>query len=77
MTFDENRLMAERARLEGWLQEQDGVTGTGVGLGRDGQACLKVYTDHMPAQTKQTISMRLADSGIPFEFEETGEFRAF
>ena len=68
-------VLNERNKYDNWLSGQEGVTGTGIGLDRDGRHCIKVYTSRMPEETKRRISSVLA--GVPFEFEETGEFRAF
>ncbi len=74
MAYDEAQLLAEREKHESWLNQQQGLAGSGIGINRDGQICIKIYTDHMPEETKRAIASVLA--GVPFEFEETGEFRA-
>ena len=75
MPFTEAQLVAERDKHENWLSQQHGITGTGIGLDRGGQPCIKIYTHRMPAVTKSAILGRL--KSLPVEFEETGEFRAF
>lgn len=75
MPESDDELRALKEKHAGWLGQQQGVTGVGVGLDQGGRMCLKIYTNHMPRETKETISSTLAD--VPFEFEETGEFRAF
>jgi hypothetical protein len=74
MALTEAQAAAERDKHESWLAQQEGVTGTGIGLDSGGQPCIKVYTNRMPAATKNSILARL--KGIPVDFEETGEFRA-
>lgn len=75
MQTDEERLLAIRNQAEDWLNQQPGITGTGIGLGRSGQVCIKVFTNRMPPETKEAIAQRL--QGVPVDFEETGEFVAF
>lgn len=67
----EEEILAEQARLEPWLNEQEGVTGTGVGLGKSGQPCLLVFTDHLAAEVRTKIENSVR---VPLEFEESGEF---
>jgi hypothetical protein len=73
--FDEQALMDARSKHELWLQGRAGFAGSGIGVGRDGNPCIKIYTNGMTEATKQSVSAVL--SRVPFEFEETGEFRAF
>ena len=73
--FDESQILTERNKHESWLNLQPGLAGTGVGIGRNGKVCLKIYTNGMQVETKQAISLVL--SRLPVEFEETGEFHAF
>lgn len=75
MSFTQAQVAAEKSRHEAWIAEQEGVTGTGIGLDPGGQPCIKVYTNRMPAATRDSIRSRLG--GIPVDFEETGELRAF
>lgn len=75
MAFSEDQLVSERDKLEPWLNGQAGFNGTGVGIGRDGQVCLKIFTNHMPNNIKQEIDSRL--QSLPHEFEETGEMTSF
>jgi hypothetical protein len=74
-SHDENHVLAVRDQHEAWLDQQPGVTGTGVGIDAGGAWCIKVYTNHMPAATREAIRQRLQD--VPVEFEETGEIRAW
>lgn len=74
MGYSEAELLAVKQKHGGWLAEQSGVTGVGIGVDQSGQMCLKIYTAGMSSETKQAIAANLDD--IPFEFEETGEFRA-
>lgn len=75
MMFDEDRLMAVRDQWEAWLNQQRGLTGTGIGLDRGGNVCLKIFTNHMSPETRSLIAGRLA--GVPLDFDETGEIKAF
>jgi hypothetical protein len=75
MPYTQDQLIEARDRAEAWLNEQSGIRGTGIGLSQGGQACIKIFTDHMPPETKQLIEHRLAN--LPIEFEESGEFIAF
>lgn len=75
MAFTEAQLLEEKMKHHGWLQQQPGMTGTGVGLTAEGELRLKIYTDRMPETIKQQIRRRLGDA--PVDFEEAGEFRAF
>lgn len=75
MQYDEQQLVQERNRHESWLKQQQGVSGTGIGLDASGQTCIKVFTDHISPDTKNAIVSHLRN--LPVEFEETGEFRAF
>ncbi len=74
MTYTEAQVAAEKDKHGSWLAQQEGVTGTGIGLDSGGQPSIKVYTNRMPAATKEAILAKLR--GIPVDFEETGEFRA-
>lgn len=75
MEFLEDQLLATRDQHEAWLNQQPGISGTGVGLNSGGQVCIKIFTNHMPPDIKTAISQRLGT--VPIDFEETGEFRAF
>jgi len=75
MPYTEAQLVMERNKHEAWLNQQEGLTGTGIGIAQGGQLCIKIYTNHMPATTKRVICDRL--TALPIEFEESGEFRAF
>ena len=72
--FDETKLLAARATHEAWLSRQTGFAGSGLGVGQNGQVCLKIYTNKMPEETKKNVSTVL--SRVPFEFEELGDVRA-
>ena len=71
LTADE--LLKIRDEHEAWLQRQPGVVGTGVGLNAAGEICLKVFSDRMTPQTRNSILERL--SGIPTSVEESGPLR--
>ena len=75
MSYTEAQLVMERDKHEAWLNQQEGITGTGIGIAQGGQLCIKIYTNHMSATTKHAICDRL--TALPIEFEESGEFRAF
>ena len=53
------------------LLARDGVVGTAVGLGRDGNLALKVYTKHPAVEGIPSVL-----DGLPVEIEVSGEFRA-
>jgi hypothetical protein len=74
MLYTETQLAAARDQHEVWLNQQEGITGTGIGMDRGGQICIKIYTNRMSAATKSAVLARL--QGLPVEFEETGEFQA-
>lgn len=75
MAYTESQLLAEKRKHDGWLQQQPGVVGTGIGHSAGGELCIKIYTDRMPQATKQQIQNRL--QGIPVDFEESGELETF
>jgi hypothetical protein len=75
MDWDIESLDIEKGKHEPWLGRLEGVTGTGIGLGRDGRPCLKIYTNQISEETDRKVRAVLA--GVPWEFEETGEFHAF
>jgi hypothetical protein len=69
----QQELLAIRDQHESWLRAQPGVVGTGVGLGKSGDTCLKIFTNHASPTTMNAIHERL--SGIPLALEEIGEVR--
>lgn len=73
-TYTEDELLKIRDRHEGWLMEQPGVTGTGIGLGSSGQIVLRIYTHGIAEPTRQAITNKLA--GLPVSWEE-GEVVAY
>lgn len=75
MSYTEAQLIAERDKHETWLAQQDGMSGAGIGLSQGGELCIKIFTNQMSTSTKDSILARL--TGLPIEFEETGELRAF
>ncbi len=75
MSYTEKQLATELENREGWLLQQEGIVGTALGCDQGGQICIKIYTDGATSETKAAISARLQK--LPFEFEETGEIRAF
>ena len=66
-------LQATRDQHETWLKGLPGVVGTGIGMDRSGRIALKVFSNQMPAATRDEIASRLGD--VPVAFEETGEIR--
>ncbi len=75
MASIEDQLLAARDKHETWLNQQPGVSATGIGMNSGGQTCVKIFTNHMPPDVKTAISQRFGST--PVDFEETGEFRAF
>lgn len=73
--LSEEQLVAERDKHQDWLAREPGVTGVGIGLGRDGRLCVKVYSNKLPAQKRNEIIDRFGD--VPVEIEETGDIQAF
>ncbi|MFA5313465.1 MAG: hypothetical protein WC375_09160 [Methanomassiliicoccales archaeon] len=67
----EEGYLRELSKFEAILSQQEGVSATGIGIGQNGQPCIKIYTNHMSAEVKQQISLILTD--VYFEFEEIGE----
>jgi hypothetical protein len=63
--------LAAKARYTDQLLKQQGVAGTAVGLGRAGNAVVKVYLVRPGA-----ASVAKSLDGVPVETEVTGEFRA-
>jgi hypothetical protein len=70
-SYSETELKAIRDQHEPWLRAQQGVVGTGIGLDKSGRISLKVYSNQMPAETRNAIVERL--SPAPVAIEETGE----
>jgi hypothetical protein len=71
LTADE--LLKIRDEHEPWLRQQPGVVGTSVGLNAAGEICLKVFSDRMTPETRNSILERLSD--IPTSIEESGPLR--
>jgi len=71
--FTQQDLQSLHEQHESWIHAQPGVVGSGVGIDKGGSLCLKVFTNHAPVTTRDTICERLGD--IPVGFEETGEIR--
>jgi hypothetical protein len=63
--------LAAKARYTDQLLKQEGVVGTPVGLGRDGNAVVKVYLVRPGA-----ASVAKSLDGVPVETQVTGEIRA-
>ncbi len=72
-SFTSEELERLRNEHEPWLTALPGVVGTGVGMDRSGRIGLKVFSNRMPAETRNAITQRL--QSIPFAIEETGEIR--
>ncbi|PHR86472.1 MAG: hypothetical protein COA78_37920 [Blastopirellula sp.] len=75
MSLNEAQLMQQRDLHEAWLNEQAGITGTGIGIDSGGNICIKIFTNQMSNDTKERITSKL--DGLVIDFEETGEFNAF
>jgi hypothetical protein len=71
LTADELRKI--RDQHEPWLRQQAGVVGTSVGLNSAGEVCLKIFSDRVAPETRNSILERLC--GIPVTFEETGRIQ--
>ena len=71
--FTADELLKIRDEHEPWLRQQAGVVGTSVGLDAAGEICLKIFSDQMTPETRNSILERL--SGIPTSVEETGRLR--
>lgn len=69
----QEELLRVRDQHESWLRAQPGVVGTGVGIDRGGNICLKIFSDHMSPGTRDAIRARLGT--VPIAIEETGEIR--
>jgi hypothetical protein len=72
-TMSPAELQILRDQHESWLRALPGVVGTGIGMDSGGRVALKVFTNHMPPETRDAIIARLAD--VPVAIEETGEIR--
>jgi hypothetical protein len=72
-TMTAQELQTLRDQHESWLRAQPGVVGTSVGIDKTGQICLKIFSNHMPADTRNLIYERLSD--VPVAIDETGEIR--
>lgn len=67
-TYTEDTLLALRDRHEAWLMAQEGLIGTGIGLGSQGQVLLRIFTKGMKQATRQAIAAKLGD--VPLDWEE-------
>lgn len=74
MDYSQDQLISERDKLEPWLLKQPGFNGSGIGMSRGGNLVIKVYSNRMPAATRDAIVEKAGK--LPIEIEETGEFRA-
>ena len=50
------------------------VSGTAIGIGTNGELCIKILTDNATAGDRSQISERLSE--VPVTFEETGQIDA-
>jgi hypothetical protein len=71
--FTPEELHALRDQHESWLRALPGVIGTGIGMDKSGRISLKVFSNHMSAETRNAIAERLG--AVPVAIEETGEIR--
>ena len=67
-----NEIRAARDIIEPWLTTQPGVVGTSVGLGADGEPCLRIFVKQLSATTRTAILKRLGS--IPVDFEDRADF---
>lgn len=59
------------AQAEDFMAHNDQVHGVGIGLGADGDPCVVLFTDNLPAdQVPDTLD------GLPVRVEDSGEFTA-
>jgi hypothetical protein len=72
-SFTSEELQRLRDEHEPWLRALPGVVGTGIGIDKSGRISLKVFSNQMPAETRNAITERL--QSIPVAIEETGEIR--
>jgi hypothetical protein len=71
--FTPDELRRVRDQHESWLRSLPGVVGTGIGIDTKGRISLKIFSNHMSAETRNAIAERL--QAFPVAFEETGEIR--
>ena len=73
--YSEQDVAALRDQHDAWLMSQPGVLGTSVGLGRDGNVCLRIFTKQVPEATRRAIRARMPD--VPIDFDEGEEIVAY
>lgn len=73
--FSEQEIQAARDRHDHWLMSQPGVLGSSVGLGRDGDIRLRIFTNQISESTRREIQSRI--SGIPIDWDEGDEIVAY
>jgi hypothetical protein len=71
--FTPDELQRVRDVHESWLRSLPGVLGTGIGIDTRGRMSVKVFSNHISAETRNAIAERLQT--FPVAFEETGEIR--
>jgi len=74
MAWTQEQLAGVIEQNEAWLLSQAGVVGVGVGLDRDGNACVEVLTDDVSPDVRRSVEMRL--NRVPLVFTNTGTIEA-
>ena len=69
----ESELSKAKREHQVWLQQQVWFQGVGIGVDGSARACLKIFTNKMPAETRLLVEQRI--SNVNIEFEETGPIR--
>ena len=73
MTKDIDPVVAAKALHEGWLGQQQGVEGIGIGFDAAARTCIRIYTRQMPPSVRAAIEERFDQ--VNLEFEEIGVIR--
>jgi hypothetical protein len=74
MQYSQEQLITARDKMESWLAQQPGFNGSGIGMAPGGNLVIKIYSNQMPAATRNAIVAKAGE--LPIQIEETGEFRA-
>lgn len=73
--FSEQEIQAARDQHDDWLMRQPGVIGSSVGLGRDGDVRLRIFTTQLSESTRREIQSRIG--GVPIDWDEGDEVVAY
>jgi hypothetical protein len=73
MTKHIDPVVSAKTLHEGWLRQQQGVEGIGIGFDTSARPCIRIYTRQMPANVRSAIEDRLNQVNV--EFEEIGNIR--